>query len=210
MGEDDLAVFSNLSSASVVENVASTGITPLATDVDGDDLVTSYRIASSGNGALFELDAISGELLFNSSPNFETPLGSGGGTNTNSYVLTIEALDSDGSTVLGSQTLTITVEDANDSPTISPITSEVSANSGNFTVDLFSSSNDEDGDSLSINGTPTYTISVAGATAISISSSDASTYGLSFSVETLTVINTDHNVYSNLASGGNSSYYSKL
>ena len=198
---NDTATFANDFLLSVSEN-QQTVVTLSASDEDASDDVTTYQLASSGehNNDLFTLDESSGVLTFTSAPNFEDPQG-GSGDDSNDYTVVVNALGS-GDVLLGSQTLTITVEDANDLPTISSISVDYSVDDGTHTVDLLDGSNDEDGDSPIVMGTPTYTISIAGSSAQSFTPSNGSMYGLTFSGNALTTIDTGHSTYQSLS--GNS------
>ena len=91
------------------ENQLGTGVTPVATDQNGDTL--SYSVVGGADGDKFELDGTTGELKFKVAPNFEAP---GSANADNDYNVQIQADDGNGGKA--TQTFTITVTDANDPP----------------------------------------------------------------------------------------------
>ncbi|PWR03764.1 hypothetical protein DKT77_04820, partial [Meridianimarinicoccus roseus] len=89
------------------ENQTSVG-TVAATDVDVETL--TYSLASGGDNDLFSIDASTGELTFNTAPNFEDPQDAGG---DNTYDLTVTVDDGD---VTETAAITVAVADVNDAP----------------------------------------------------------------------------------------------
>ena len=109
-------VFTSSSTFSVNENVRSVG-TVVASDSDGQDSVTDYRISSGVDSAFFSITN-SGVLTFRSAPNFESPVDSGG---NNVYNLVVTVTSGTGSRVrTATQTITITVDDVAEGDPMKP------------------------------------------------------------------------------------------
>lgn len=89
-------------SVSINENIAAV-TTVTATDAN-DDVIT-YSISGGADAALFEIDAVTGELSFIAAPDFENPLDA---DTDNDYVVIVSA--SDGS-LSDTQTITVTIVD---------------------------------------------------------------------------------------------------
>jgi len=106
---NDTPVFDPAAAFSTPENRLGTGVTPIATDQDGDTL--SYSIVGGADDDKFELDGTTGELKFKVAPNFEA---NGSANGDNDYIVQIRADDGNGGTA--TQTFTISVTDANDPP----------------------------------------------------------------------------------------------
>jgi surface protein len=151
------------------------------------DKAVSWSLGSSNDEALFALDA-SGTLIFNSAPDFETPLSS---TSSNTYL--VEVIVTDSSSNLSTQTLTITILDvaAAAFTTFSPITktffddaylitSPVSSNTSSIT---FTSSNTA---VATVSGT-TVTITGIGTAIITAAQAADATYDDNTTTSTLTV-----------------------
>ncbi len=103
-------VFTSGATATVVyaENVTTPVTTVVATDADSGQTVT---LTLSGDDAtLFSLSS-SGELTFNTAPDFEMPTDMG---TDNTYEVTITATDDGTPPMTATQVLTITVTDVND------------------------------------------------------------------------------------------------
>ena len=143
-------VFSSSSSASFAENGTGTALDVNA-DNGGDgsnDSGVSYAITGGTDSGAFGIDASTGELTFNSAPDFENPTDSDG---QNDYVVDVTADDGASSNNTTTQTITVTVTDANDAPTVTNAVSDFSVDedAANSTFDLtgiFSDSEDNDGD----------------------------------------------------------------
>ena len=106
--------FTSENTASYVENGTSAALDVNANDGEGgaDDEGVSYSISGGVDAALFTIDAASGVLGFNSSPDFENP---GDADTNNDYQVEVTA---DDGTDIAIQQITITVTNAND---ISPV-----------------------------------------------------------------------------------------
>ena len=96
--------FTSPASYSVNENTTAIG-TVSATDADNDTLTFSV---SGTDSNLVSIDASSGELIFNTAPDYENPIDSG---SDNTYVISIAANDGTTSTT---QSITVTVADVDE------------------------------------------------------------------------------------------------
>ena len=139
--------FTSVTAFSVMENITTIG-TVTATDTDDEDSITSYTIAIGADGARFRVDPSSGELSFNTAPDFETPEDASG---TNQYTVVVQVASGTGDRALtADQTITVTVTDANDAPvavgTIDPVTLTVGEEEQ--TLDVSGKFSDPDGDDL--------------------------------------------------------------
>ena len=94
-------VFTSVSAVSYAENGAGIVYTVSATDPS----TVSYSLGNSRDEALFNINGVSGEITFKSSPDFESP----GDSDTNNTYL-IEVIANDGTHTV-SQEVTITVTD---------------------------------------------------------------------------------------------------
>ena len=92
-------------SINYAENGTGEVTTVTATDVDMGDSKT-YSIAGGTDAAQFSINASTGVLTFNNSPNFEAPTNS---DNNNSYLVTVKVADAAG--LSDEQALTVTVTD---------------------------------------------------------------------------------------------------
>ena len=115
--------FTSATAFSVMENITTVG-TVVAIDTDDEDSVTGYTVTGGADRAKFDIDPLSGELSFNTAPDFETP---GDAAGTNQYTVVIQAVSGTGARALtADQTITVTVTDGNDAPlgvgTIDPLT----------------------------------------------------------------------------------------
>lgn len=93
--------------ATVAVDENSTAVTTVVAD-DPDGPTLTYAIVGGADAALFELDALTGTLVFASAPDFENPADQNG---DNVYEVVVEA--SDGSNT-DRQTLSVTVGNLND------------------------------------------------------------------------------------------------
>jgi serralysin len=100
--------FTSGSSASVPENTSGAVYTATADDPDGDSL--TFSIVGGADSGLFSINSSTGELTFNTPPDFENP---GDEDGDNVYEVTIRA--SDGSASVD-QTVSITVTDEDEAP----------------------------------------------------------------------------------------------
>ena len=129
-------------SIAVDENTASAVYTAQATDVDPGDILT-YSISGTDH-QLFTIDPTSGDLAFNTAPDYENPADSG---TDNTYELTIAATDAIGKQA--SQSLAITVNNLNDNPPQFALASSTFAIPENSTAITTITATDPDGDDLS-------------------------------------------------------------
>ena len=120
-----------------------------ATDQDDDFSNTplNYSITGGEDGAAFSIGASSGQLTFQTSPDFENPADVGG---DRTYEVEVTVTDSDGMT--DSQVITFQVTDVNDQPTIvsdgGTSTTETTVAENETSVTTVSGLDDEDGNSL--------------------------------------------------------------
>lgn len=107
--------FESESVISFTENATEVVVDINANDGDGfvDDEGITYILESTGDGSLFTVNSLNGEISFISSPDFENPSDAG---NDNEYVINVSASDGPNTTT---QMVAISVEDANDLPAIS-------------------------------------------------------------------------------------------
>ena len=131
----------------VTENNPLVG-TVTASDSDSEDSITDYALIGGADSAMFHIDAASGELRFNTAPDFEIPHATAG---TNQYIILVQAQSGIGTRVLtAEQTIIVTVTDENDAPIavgeIDPVTLIVGEDEQ--TVDVSSHFSDPDGDAL--------------------------------------------------------------
>ncbi len=107
-GTNDGPVITSGGSISVPEN--STAVTTIiASDVDDSQL--DYTIVSGADQSSFTLDAVTGELVFNTAPDYESPASTSG---DNNYDVTVSVSDGQ---LADSQDLTVMVAVANSAPT---------------------------------------------------------------------------------------------
>jgi VCBS repeat-containing protein len=92
------------------ENATGTVLTATATDDDGDTV--TYTITGGTDSGDLTIDANTGAITFNVSPNFEAPADS---DTNNTYVIEVTATSTGGT---GLQTITVTVANVNEQPTI--------------------------------------------------------------------------------------------
>lgn len=94
----------------VAEN-ATAVTTVQADDVDGNPI--AFSITGGADAALFQIDAGTGLLTFNTAPDFETATDADG---DNDYVVTVQA--SDGRGLIDTQTITVTVANIDETGTV--------------------------------------------------------------------------------------------
>ncbi len=113
---NDPALFTSASAFTVAENGT---VAAQITSSDEDDDDPEYAIAGGNDAVLFSIDADSGELTFNSAPDFENPQDADG---NNIYEVAISVTDNVGPPYSQAvNTITITVQDLADED-LSPIT----------------------------------------------------------------------------------------
>ena len=142
-----IPTFTSVTAFSVMENTMTVG-TVVAVDSDDEDTITGYTIALGADGTWFSIDPVSGELRFNTAPDFETP---GDASGINQYTVVVQATSgTDDRALTADQTITVTVTDANDAPlavgTIDPVTLTVGEEEQ--TLDVSGKFSDPDGDDL--------------------------------------------------------------
>ena len=128
-------------SINVDENTASAIYTAQATDVDPGDTLT-YSISGTDH-QLFTIAPSSGELAFNTAPDYENPSDSDA---DNTYELTITATDSIGKQA--TQSLAITVTNINDNAPQFALSSSTFSTPENSTTVTTIAAIDADGDDL--------------------------------------------------------------
>jgi hypothetical protein len=154
-------------SLTVLEN--STTVTTLtATDLDGDD--PTFSLAGDDDQSQFTLDATTGALTFQTTPNYEAPTDSDG---DNLYQVEVKVEDGNGGS--DTQTITITIQDLDDTPNEVGLSNNavlesatIGSNIGRlYTIDpdttdghtysLVAGTGDTDNGNFSINGNQLYT-----------------------------------------------------
>ena len=126
------------------ENGTGSVATYTAEDLDGDTISWSLPDTSfQTDRSDFSIDRRSGELSFDSSPNYESPHDS---NRDNVYKVTVRASDGNGGT--DDRNVTITVTDVNEAPTIGGSGSVSYAENGTGSVVTYTST-DPDGDTIS-------------------------------------------------------------
>ena len=128
-------------SLSVSENTGDAVYQAQASDPEGATLTYSSSGADVG---LFTLDSTSGELAFNTSPNYEQPTDDGA---DNTYNLTITATDGANS---ASQALTITVTNVNEAPSFAStsVSLDIDENDASFTHIVDAADDPDQGETL--------------------------------------------------------------
>ena len=149
---------------SINENTSGSIYTAQATDPEGAALTYS---ASGADAGLFTINNTSGDLSFNSSPNFETPLDS---DTNNVYQLDITTTDGANQ---ASQAITVTVADVNEAPAFASasVNLDVDENAAGFTHTVDAATDPDQGETL------TYQLGGDDAAAFDF---DAATRALSF------------------------------
>jgi len=144
LGINYVPVFSSGTTANFDEN--ATGVAYDADATDADSAAPTYAITGGADASLFQINTTTGEVSFNSAPDYETPADANG---DNDYVIEITA-SSDGDDTV--QTVTITVDNLNDNtPVFTSGTSTSFAENGTGTA-YTATATDADGTS------PSYTI----------------------------------------------------
>jgi VCBS repeat-containing protein len=157
--------FTSANTANFAENGVGTAATATATDTEGDPI--TFAIVGGADAADFSINASTGAITFNVTPDFEAPHDA---DTNNTYVVDLTATSTGGS---ANQTLTITVTNVNETPVI---TSGAPANVPENTAGTFHTVTATDPDGT----TPTYAIS-GGADAADFAI-NATTGALSFAV----------------------------
>ena len=127
---------------SVAENTTASPYQAAATDADGETI--TYGLTGI-DSSLFTIDSSSGELAFNSPPDYEQPLDSG---LDNTYDLTITATDPVGNQ--GSQSLAIAITNLNDNSPQFDLTAYSFAIAENTSAVTIITASDADNDTLTL------------------------------------------------------------
>ena len=112
VAENSTPVFSSGTSASFAENGTGVAYTAAATDGDGDTL--TFALVGGADQIAFSLDPNSGELSFNTAPDYESPASA---DNDNDYHVDIRISDGNGGTATQSVTISVTDVDESAAPT---------------------------------------------------------------------------------------------
>ena len=158
--------FTSTTAFSVIENITTVG-TVTAIDTNEEDTITGYSITGGDDRAKFGIDPLSGELSFNTAPDFENPDAASG---TNQYTVVVQVTSGTGARALtADQTITVTVTDGNDAPlaigTIDPVT--LTVGDEDQTLDVSDKFSDPDGDDL------TYSVQSADTTVAQVTVEDS-------------------------------------
>lgn len=156
-----------------------------ASDVDAGDSV-NWSITGGDDSGAFSIDMMTGELTFNTAPDFEAPTDTGA---NNTYQVEVTASDSGGATAV--QLITVTVNAANDNNPVFSTTATANVNEGSTIVKTVNAT-DADAPSQTV----TYSIT-GGVDAARFNINGASgelTFATAPDFETPTDANTD-NVY---------------
>ena len=136
--DDNAPVFAAGSAAHNVAEGQTAVATVIAIDGDGDTI--TYELTSGADRSSFTIDADTGELTFNTAPDFENP---GSADNSNVYVVVVTAT-AGGETA--SQTVTVTVTNKN-APVFAAATATYSVAEGQTAVTTVIAT-DDDGDTI--------------------------------------------------------------
>ncbi len=121
-GSNAVPVFTSGTSVNFAENGTGVAYTAQATDADADTL--TYALVGGADQSAFTLDPNSGELSFNSSPDYE---GENSADSDNDYHVDIRVSDGNGGTA--TQSVTVSVTDVSDNSNNAPVfTSGTSVN----------------------------------------------------------------------------------
>ncbi|SEI94366.1 Cadherin domain-containing protein, partial [Allopseudospirillum japonicum] len=108
-------ITSNSGGDTAAINVAENSTTvTMVTATDAEDDTLAFSISGGADSTLFSIDANSGALTFKAAPDYENPQDQGDTAGNNTYVVEVQADDSNGGT--DTQTLTVTVTDVNETP----------------------------------------------------------------------------------------------
>lgn len=143
---NDLApVFTSSAVPVVVENTTAV-VTATTTDVDTVGPAHTYTVSGGLDAALFSIGLNTGDLVFDSAPNFEGPLDAG--TN-NTYDVEITASDGVNATI---QALAIVVTGINEAPIVAAAATETATeDDAGYTFSLLTNASDADaGDTVTV------------------------------------------------------------
>ena len=186
-GTNDAPVVTSGATASFAEN--DTGVVYIATATDGDaGTVLSFALGGA-DATRFNINAASGAVGFNTSPDFEAPADAGGG---NVYDITV--LASDGFNVAAARAVVISVTNVNEAPVANADTATINEDT---VVNITALQNDTDveGGALTVSA-----VTQGAHGAVSINGDGSLRYA-----PTLNYFGTDSFTYMASASGGLSS-----
>ena len=133
-------------SVDVVENNTAVIDVNANDDKDAEGSGLAYRLTGGVDQGSFSIDANTGELVFNTAPDFEDP---GDSNSDNVYHVQVAVTDSFG--LVGVQDLVVTVTNANERP-IAIDDEATTAEDVPVIIDAIFNDNDPDGDELTITG----------------------------------------------------------
>jgi len=110
---NDSPIISSVATASVVENQTA-AVTVTSADIDGG--APTYAIVGGVDRAFFSINSVSGELSFNSAPDFESPSDTDG---NNVYEVIVEVSDGNGG--IDTQSIAVTVTGINEDPILTSV-----------------------------------------------------------------------------------------
>jgi len=155
--------FTSAASANVVEGSPPSAYVATAADPDNDPL--SFSLAGGVDQALFIVDALSGDLSFRTSPDFENPSDNDG---DNRYLVDLQVDDGNGGSA--NLALTISVTNVNEAPVFDSGTLTIVPENSNSTYTANATDPDLD----------TITYSLAGGVDLALFSIDAASGALTF------------------------------
>jgi len=124
---DNAPVITSANSISVNENDTAV-LTVVATDADGVGPGLVYAIAGGADAAEFSIGSGNGQLIFDTTPNFEVPVDA---NTDNDYIVDVSVFDG---VATIQQTITVSVQDINDNAPIFSSAATVSVNENSTTV----------------------------------------------------------------------------
>ncbi len=141
---DNPPIFSSGTAISVDENQTATGYSATATDADGT--TPTYSLTGGLDQNQFSIDSNSGELRFQSAPDYEAP---NDNDSNNTYLVEITATDGTNSVA---KDVTVTVTNTNDNPPIFSSDTTISVDENQTATGYSAVATDADGT------TPTYSL----------------------------------------------------
>ena len=109
-GTNDTPIITSATTDNIAENATGTSYTATATEPDSGQTLT-WTLGGT-DAALFSING-SGQISFNSAPNYESPTDNG---TDNVYNITVTATDDGAGTLFATQAVAITVTDVNEAP----------------------------------------------------------------------------------------------
>lgn len=178
VGENDAPDFLGSYDLSIDENTIGAVAAITALDVDGDTL--SYSISGGADAALFDIDALTGDLSFVAAPDFEAPVDADA---NNVYEVQVTA--DDGNAGSATQDITVAVNDVAETPAIAARINEFHYDNASSDVGEFIEVRVNKGDDVSNasvvlyngnNGTAYNTLQLADADAFTTNDADYDYY----------------------------------